>query len=195
MLASQYGARGPKLAEILAIAGMRGYSGAKASALLKDLERTLPVLFQWRESVIAEAHARGYVTTIGGRDRHLAGINSSDWSAKASAERQAVNSLVQGSAADIVRRAMLATRKLVYPDQARIILQVHDEILWERGVEWNSHHFDILKHVCETGTGFTLDVPLIFEAKVADSWAAKGGDGGQVAAGAYSTLSAALEEA
>ena len=53
----------------------------------------------------------------------------------------------------------------------------------------------VLTSVGEHGTGFELQVPLVFEAKVADSWAAKGGDGGQVAAGAYANLSEALEAA
>ena len=195
VLGTQYGARGAKLAEILAIAGMKGYTPAKATALLNDLERALPVLMEWREEVIVGASKRGYVTTIGGRERHLPGIGSAVWKVKAKAERQAVNSMVQGSAADVVRRAMLEARECLAPECAKIILQVHDEILWKRGAAWDDQHADFLKDICETRTGFTLDVPLIFEATLADSWGDKGGAGGQVHSGEYANLQEALEAA
>jgi DNA polymerase-1 len=194
-LSSQYGARGETLANTLAVAGMRGYTARKADALLHDLEATLPRLFEWREEVIEEARALGYVTTLAGRRRDLPDIGAAEWKKMARAERQAVNSKVQGSAADVVRRAMLAARKAVTPDEARIVLQVHDEILWELGAGWEPSMFDTLKHVCETAHGFDLAVPLTFEAKLTDSWAGKGGDAGQVAAGAYEHLGDALAAA
>lgn len=187
-LSSQYGAQGETLSQTMAIAGMRGYSARKADGMLRDLQNTVPRLFEWREEVIAEARALGYVTTLAGRRRHLPDIGSAEWKKMAKAERQAVNSKVQGSAADVVRRAMLAARAVVGPERALIILQVHDEILWQRGAAWEPAVFDTLCDVCEHGHGFVLDVPLTFEAKVAESWAAKGGDAGQVQAGAYEHL-------
>jgi DNA polymerase I-like protein with 3'-5' exonuclease and polymerase domains len=195
MLASQYGAKGETLAGTMAIAGMRGYTARKADALLRELEFTMPRLFEWRNEVIEEARSLGYVTTLAGRKRHLPDIGSAEWKKMAKAERQAVNSKVQGSAADVVRRAMLRARSEIDPAVARICLQVHDEILWERGPEWDPEVFPTLVIICQTAHGFDLDVPLIFEAKVADSWAAKGGDAGQVAAGAYGHLSDVLEAA
>jgi DNA polymerase I-like protein with 3'-5' exonuclease and polymerase domains len=185
MLASQYGAQGETLAELLAYAGLRGYTARKADALLGDLRRSLPRLFEWREEVIDEARALGYVTTLAGRKRHLPGIGSAVWKDSAKAERQAVNSKVQGSAADVVRRAMLRCREAVDVDEARLVLQVHDEMLWTRGPAFSEQTFDTLVRVCEQETGFDLEVPLAFEATVADSWAAKGGSGGQVKAGEY----------
>jgi DNA polymerase I-like protein with 3'-5' exonuclease and polymerase domains len=194
-LSSQYGAQGETLAQTMAIAGMRGYTARKADAMLRDLQNTVPRLFEWREEVIAEARALGYVTTLAGRKRHLPDIGAAEWKKMAKAERQAVNSKVQGSAADVVRRAMLACRRLHDPAVARIILQVHDEILWERGPEWDPSVFHEIVATCEHVHGFDLDVPLIFEAKVAESWAAKGGSAGQVQAGQYEGLAHALEAA
>lgn len=175
MLGSQYGARGEKLANVLALAGMMGWSGAKADGLLKDLEHTLPRLFEWRNEVIAEGRHLGYVTTLAGRKRHLPDINSAVWKLMALSERQAVNSKVQGSAADIVRRAMLEARRQVDPEAARIIMQVHDEVLWERGRAWTPALLDVMQDVCENGHGFELSVPLVFEPIEAQSWADKGG--------------------
>jgi DNA polymerase-1 len=173
----------------MAIAGLHGYTPHKANLLLKDLERTLPRLFEWREDVIREAKALGFVTTLAGRQRHLADINSAEWKFMARAERQAVNSKVQGSAADVVRRAMLAARDIIKPSEARICLQVHDEILWERGPDWDDSLLPVIRDICELGVGFDLLAPLVFEGKTADSWAEKGGDAGQVAYGAYEHLS------
>ncbi len=140
--------------------------------------------------MIEEARALGYVTTLAGRQRQLPNIGSAVWREMAKAERQAVNSKVQGSAADVVRRAMLVARERIAPAEARIVLQVHDEILWERGPDWFPGIFDEIVRICEHEHGFELDVPLVFEAKVASSWAAKGGDAGQVQAGAFEHLEA-----
>lgn len=186
-LSSQYGAQGETLLQAMVIAAMQGksdsedvaivraFSPKQADDLVKQIQGVVPRMFRWRDEVIDEAKSLGYVTTIGGRRRHLADIGSADWSKMAKAERQAVNSKVQGSAADIVRRAMLEARKAVHPSVARICLQVHDEILWERGAQWHDDVFHELVSICERGTGFDLLVPLVFEAKIADSWAAKGG--------------------
>ena len=114
-----------------------------------------------------------YVTTIGGRTRALGDIASAAWQLRFSAERQAVSTVVQGSAADIVRRAMLAARSAVAPSTARICLQVHDEILWKRGPRFTDATLAKLRTVCETGTGYALDVPLKFELAMAESWADK----------------------
>jgi DNA polymerase I-like protein with 3'-5' exonuclease and polymerase domains len=172
-LASQYGARGDTLAQTMAEGGVRGYTGAQADAYLADIQKTVPRMFEWREEVIAQARIDGGVVTIGGRPRRLADINSAAWQLRFSAERQAVNTLVQGSAADIVRRAMLAARAAVAPSTARICLQVHDEILWKRGPAFSKRTLGILRDVCENGTGYALDVPLKFEATTAESWADK----------------------
>jgi DNA polymerase-1 len=172
-LASQYGAKGDTLAQAMAQGGIRGYGADEANALLKDMQHAVPRLFAWRDEVITQARIDGYVTTLGGRRRQLADIGSAQWQLAYKAERQAVNSLVQGSAADVVRRAMLRCRNTFSPLIARICLQVHDEIHWARGPYWEDYLLDGLVSVCENGTGFNLDVPLKFEAQIAQSWAAK----------------------
>jgi DNA polymerase-1 len=179
----------------MAVAGMRGYTARQADALLRDMTNTVPRLFEWREEVIDEARALGYVTTLAGRKRHLPDLDSAEWKKMAKAERQAVNSKVQGSAADVVRRAMLEARRGVHPQVARIVLQVHDEILWERGPAWHPDVFDRLVEICESPLGFDLLVPLTFEAKVTSSWAGKGGDAGGISSGAYEHLNDALDVA
>jgi len=86
-----------------------------------------------------------------------------------------------------VRRAMLAARNAVpHLDVARICLQVHDEILWLRGPQWHDDVFPELVDVCQYAHGFELDVPLTFEAKIAESWADK--DGSSISPAAFEAL-------
>ena len=68
---------------------------------------------------------------------------------------------------------MLAVRKVVPVEVGRICLQVHDEILIKRGPEFDEDWLAIVKDVCENGCGYVLDVPLVFECKLAESWAEK----------------------
>jgi DNA polymerase I-like protein with 3'-5' exonuclease and polymerase domains len=70
---------------------------------------------------------------------------------------------------------MLMARRSIRNSVARICLQVHDEILWKRGPGWSDEALAPLIELCETGHGFDLDVPLVFECTVAQSWADKGG--------------------
>lgn len=172
VLGSQYGAQAKKLATVLNQEGFK-HTVKEAGDLLKTLERVMPRMFEWREEVIAEAKYNEYAETLGGYRRPLPGINSKVWKEKADAERQAVSTRVQGTASEIVRGAMLAAREAVDPLEARQILQVHDEILFERGPEWSADAFDRLRNACETGYGYDLSVPLIFEAKEARTWAEK----------------------
>ena len=172
VLGTQYGAQAKKLAQVLNEDGFR-HSVKEAGELLKTLERVMPRMFEWREEVIAQARYDKYVETIAGIKRPLPNIDSKDWKEAADSERQAVSTKVQGSASEIVRGAMLAAREAVDPLEARMILQVHDEILWERGEAWSADAFDRLRNACETGYGFDISVPLIFEAKEAQSWAEK----------------------
>jgi DNA polymerase I-like protein with 3'-5' exonuclease and polymerase domains len=187
-LGSQYGAQGQTLSDTMAIAGMHGYTARKADALLRELKLSCPRLFEWRDEVIEEARFHGYVVTLAGRKRHLPDIDSATWKVMARAERQAVNSKVQGSAADVVRRVMLKAREAVAPDEAAICLQVHDEILWRSGPRWDARLFPELVGLCQNAHGFELDVPLIFEAKVAQSWAAKESSAFHVSADAFEHL-------
>jgi DNA polymerase I-like protein with 3'-5' exonuclease and polymerase domains len=172
-LASQYGAQGDTLAQTMAEGGVRGYSGAQADRLLTEIKGTVPRMFEWREEVVEQARVDRCVLTIGGRVRELPSISSAAWYERFSAERQAVSMLVQGSAADIVRRAMLAARDVVAPSTARICLQVHDEILWRRGKRFSANTLKTLRDVCENGTGYDIGVPLKFEINMAESWADK----------------------
>lgn len=175
-LSVQYSAAAGSLGDKMRTAGMEDQA-RRTPQLLKNLEETLPRLFEWKEEVLQKAKTLGYITTLAGRRRQLPNLDSPIWKIKAREERKAVASQVQGSSADIVRRCMLACRERFTPEQATFLLQVHDEILWERGPEWEDWMFEELVHLCETAHRFELAVPMKFDASLAESWEDKDAQG------------------
>lgn len=189
MLALQYGAGAGKLAQLMLIDGHLDATRDQAKKLIEQLQSVFPRFFEWREEVIDDAAVRGYIETLGGRRRRLefpqdwarmrrrrffGSMTQEQVSAGFALERQAINAVCQGGAADIVARAMVATKKLG-DDVARLLVQVHDEILWGRGPAWGDDSLDAVRKACEVGHGFDLNVSLQFEAKTVSSWAEKGG--------------------
>jgi DNA polymerase-1 len=191
MLALQYGAGAGKLAQLMLIDGHLDATREQAKELIAQLQSVFPTFFAWRDEVIDRAATDGYVETLGGRRRRLEfptdwarmrrrgrrfGTMAQEEVSKGFAlERQAVNAVCQGGAADVVARAMLAAGRALGGEVATLLVQVHDEILWERGAAWGKDSLSVLRAACETGHGFTLDVPLEFDAKTVSSWAEKGG--------------------
>lgn len=126
------------------------------------------------DGVEVEARRNGYVTTLSGRRRPLPNIVSESGQARALAERQAVNTLIQGSAADLIKFAMLS----VYRDaelrrmKARLLLQIHDELIVEVPEE-NAERAAARLSALMTDTrawGVELHVPLVADAGVGHSW-------------------------
>ena len=87
----------------------------------------------WIETQIKEARVKGYVTTLLGRRRYLKDINSKNFNLRSFAERAAVNSVIQGTAADIIKLAMLKIQSVIAEKnyQSKMIMQVHDELIFE----------------------------------------------------------------
>jgi len=86
-----------------------------------------PAVYEWQERVLTYCRRNEYVVTLGGRIRHLPAINSSNWGLRHRAERQAINAVIQGSVADIMKYMMNHMYSLNIP----MLLQVHDEIVCE----------------------------------------------------------------
>lgn len=99
-----------------------------AKDILKQFFETFPSVSEYKNKVIGLARKKGYVTTIMNRRRYLPELQSSSFKEKASAERQAFNTRIQGSAADIIKLAMIRAHEML-PKEAKIILTVHDELV------------------------------------------------------------------
>ncbi|MGH1471992.1 MAG: DNA polymerase I [Cellvibrionaceae bacterium] len=116
------------------------------------------------------AAENGYVETIRGRRLYLPEINASNGMRRQAAERTAINAPMQGTAADIIKQAMLTVDDWLEKDNvpARMIMQVHDELVLE--VE-EAHVKEVSEKLCDLMSGAAdLDIPLLVEAGVGDNW-------------------------
>src|SRR5690606_29079711 len=118
---------------------------------------------------IQVAREQGYVETILGRRRYLKDINSRNAVARGHAERNSVNAPIQGSAADIIKIAMIRLQNILKKDfKARMLLQVHDELVFDVP----KNEVEILKPIIKSTmeSAVNLNVPLIVEIGVGENW-------------------------
>jgi len=167
-LSMSYGVGPDKVAKTL------GIKLEEAKQLLDDFAIEFKEINNYRRRVIASARKNGYVTTICDRRRYLPDINSDIREYKSSAERQAFNTKIQGSAADIMKLAMVKAHEKL-PEGARLLLTVHDELVTLTPDHLAEQTADAIKDAMENvleGTTL-LRVPLIADVKVVNKW----GDG------------------
>ncbi len=122
----------------------------------------------YMEQLVAESFERGWATTLLGRRRPIPAIRSSNKTERAAAERVAVNTPIQGSAADIVKLAMLKLDAARLPKSARMLLQVHDELIFEVEEGEADELAAIVKREMESAV--TLSVPLRASVEIGASW-------------------------
>jgi DNA polymerase-1 len=125
----------------------------------------------WLEATIDEARREGCVSTLFGRRRFLADIHSRNPAARQAAERMAVNAPIQGTAADLIKRAMLGADRALREDglAAKMTLQVHDELVFEAPEAEAPRVAEIAKR--SMGEAGDLDVPLLVTVGVGPHWA------------------------
>lgn len=165
-----YGMGAQKLAQELKI------STTQAKDFIARYFERLQGLKEFYEGVEASARKHGFVTTLGGRRRLLPDINSASGQAAALARRQAINTVIQGSAADIIKLAMLAVARdeRLRELDARLLLQVHDELLLEvpadAAEEAGALVARLMQDVCPAGR--ELSVPLLVDWGTGHDWGA-----------------------
>jgi DNA polymerase I len=151
-----------------------GISREEAGEYIRTYFKRFPGIKNYMDATKAFAHEHMYVETIFGRRMHLPRIKSSNPSERAFLERAAINAPIQGSAADIIRRAMirmlpaLAERKL----SARMLLQVHDELIFEVPDDEVAASLPVITQVMENATepALQLTVALQVDARAATNW-------------------------
>lgn len=130
-----------------------------------------PGVLRYMDNIRKQAHDDGYVETLFGRRLYLPEINARNKQMQQAAERTAINAPMQGTAADIIKRAMIDVERWLlenHADDARMIMQVHDELILEVR---ESAVDTIRKGLEERMSGAaSLDVPLLVEAGVGDNW-------------------------
>lgn len=126
---------------------------------------------EYMKNVVEKAKADGFVSTLLGRRRAMPELASSNHNVRAFGERVALNAPIQGTAADIIKIAMLRVHKRLKKDvpSAKIVLQIHDELLVEVPAEEAERVKRLLSE--EMSAAFPLDVPLLAESASGASWA------------------------
>ena len=146
----------------------------EAGAYIKKYFERFPGIRDYMDRMKAECRARGYVETIFGRKMHFPAIESKNPSERAFVERQSINAPIQGSAADIIRRAMTRMDEALGRARlsARMLLQVHDELVFEAPEEEVAATLPVVAAVMEEAAlpALALAVPLKVDARAAGNW-------------------------
>ncbi|GKV54572.1 DNA polymerase I [Sporosarcina sp. NCCP-2222] len=142
----------------------------EAAQFIDTYLSTFPGVKQYMEDIVANAKMEGYVTTLLNRRRYLPDITSSNFNLRSFAERTAMNTPIQGTAADIIKKAMIDMDARLEAEglQTRMLLQVHDELIFEAPEEELELLKEIVPEVMESA--LELDVPLKVEWAFGSSW-------------------------
>ncbi|MGA7872398.1 MAG: DNA polymerase I [Candidatus Binatus sp.] len=153
------------------LAGELGIALTEASDYIKRYFERLPGVRAWLDETVRIARTTGYVTTMYGRRRYLPELNAQPGGARAQAERIAINTPIQGTAADLIKLAMIRLDRALRarPLGAQMILQVHDELLLEAPKEEWQEAAALAKREME-GVA-ELKIPLKVELKSGPNWA------------------------
>jgi DNA polymerase-1 len=129
-----------------------------------------PGVREFMERTRKEAHERGYVETVFGRRLYLDNINARNQGLRAGAERAAINAPMQGTAADIIKRAMIDIDRWIakHADRARMLLQVHDELVFECDADFADTL--VREATARMAAAAELRVPLVIDTGVGDNW-------------------------
>ncbi|WP_339659201.1 DNA polymerase I [Flavobacterium frigidarium] len=145
-------------------------SRAESAALIEAYYKSYPRLKSYISEQVEFARDNGYVQTILGRRRYLKDINSQNAIVRGGAERNAVNAPIQGSAADIIKIAMINIHNKLKSEnwKSKMLLQVHDELVFDVHNDELEKIQPMIKHEMENA--FTLDVPLIIDLGMGKDW-------------------------
>jgi DNA polymerase-1 len=149
-----------------------GISRTEAKAIIDNYKKEFSGITDYMTQTIQFAQEKGYVETLMGRKRWLRDINSSNFTVRGFAERNAINSPIQGTAADMIKMAMIRVQSDMkkHGFKSRMILQVHDELVFDARKE----EADELKALIIEGMQLAMplpnDVPVIAEAGTGENW-------------------------
>ena len=146
-----------------------GISRQEARTYMDAYFNRYPNVLQFMTDIKAKAAEQGYVETLLGRRLYLPEIKSSNGMRRKAAERVAINAPMQGTAADIIKVAMIGIDKEILGDEnIKMIMQVHDELVFEVKAEMVEHYSQLIK--MEMEKAIKLHVPLIADVGVGDNW-------------------------
>lgn len=147
-----------------------GLSRSEAKAMIDAYFETYPRLKEYMNEQVLKARKDGFVETLLGRKRYLKDINSANFVVKGHAERNAVNAPIQGTAADIIKLAMIKINEKLEQQnlKTKMLLQVHDELLFEVPKDEIPKVSELVK--TEMENAYQTKVPLLVEIGVGENW-------------------------
>jgi DNA polymerase-1 len=158
------------------LAAQLGIGRSEAGAYIKTYFERFPGIRDYMEAMKAEARRSGFVKTLFGRKVHYPEINIKNPSLRGNYERAAINAPIQGSAADIIRRAMIRMGPALAEagSSARMLMQVHDELVFEAPENEVAKTMEVAQAVMEKAPepALRLKVPLKVDARAGDNWEA-----------------------
>lgn len=157
------------------LARQLGIPRGEASDYIAAYFKNFPGIRDYMERIKVSAREDGFVETLFGRRIHISGFSGGNQAMRGFAERQAINAPIQGSAADIIKRAMIRIPAALKAAglSATMLLQVHDELIFEAPEAEAEATKALITSVMENAADpvLTLAVPIVAEAGIADSWA------------------------
>jgi DNA polymerase-1 len=152
------------------LANRLGISNNEGKEMIDQYFARFPAIQDYIDETKAFAKENGYVKTLMGRRRYIPQINSGNWNVRSFAERTAINMPIQGTAADIIKKAMIDIQRYLEENEldTRMLLQVHDELIFSIPDEEADEVPAKLKELMETA--YELAVPLEVDMGLADNW-------------------------
>lgn len=153
-----------------ALSQLLGVEFAKAKEYIDAYFEQFPKVKAWMAKTIQEGNEKGYVETIWGRRRFLPELKSPNRMLKSAGERQAINHPIQGTNADMIKKAIIEIDKLLDPEKGALILQVHDELL----LEVHESDLEAIARLVQAKmeSAIKLAVPVTVDLKSGPSWGA-----------------------
>ena len=145
-------------------------SPKEAKSIITSFYQTFPEISTFFQNIIDDATKNGYVTTLLGRRRYLREIHDSNYQVREFAKRAAMNAPIQGTAADLIKLAMISTAKALRDGgfKSKIVLQIHDELIVKVYKEEKEAVYNLVKSVMENA--MKLDVPLEVDGGFGKDW-------------------------
>ena len=143
---------------------------SEAKELIETYYATYPKLRAYMQDQVDFARENGYVSTVLGRRRYLKDINSQNAIVRGAAERNAVNAPIQGSAADIIKLAMITIQRRLHTEswKSKMLLQVHDELVFDVPKDEIEPLKEMVKNEMENA--FEINVPLVVDIGIGNNW-------------------------
>lgn len=147
-----------------------GITPKEAKEFINTYFETYPGIKEYMDNVIKEAYKNGYVKTLMNRKRIIEELSNKNYMIRASGERMALNTPIQGTSADIIKKAMIE----IYEElnkrnlKSKMVLQVHDELIFDVLKEEKDEVIDIIENIMENT--YKLRVPLKVDTETGDNW-------------------------